>query len=71
MCKSLFLIRGAIWRTDGLEDEEEKRKWLERHENTIRDYATDSWLKLRYEKMELDLTEFLNKQTGRNLKILS
>ena len=54
----------AIWRTDGLEDEKGKRKWLEKHESTIRNYATDSWLKLRYKNTESKMSKILNKQTG-------
>ena len=53
-----------IWGTDGLEDEKEKTKWLKKHESTIRNYATDSWLKLRYKNIEQYLPEILNKQTG-------
>lgn len=53
-----------IWRTDGLEDEKGKTKWLKTHENTIRNYATDSWLKLRYKNIEQDIPKILNKHTG-------
>ena len=45
-----------IWRIDGLEEEEEKREWLKRHETKIRNYATDSWLKLRYKKHRAEYT---------------
>lgn len=52
-----------IWRTDGKDDEKGKTKWLNCYESTIRNYATDSWLKLRYKNIEQDIPEILNKQT--------
>ena len=40
-----------IWRIDGVENNEEKRKWLKKHENHLRNYATESWVRLRYQAL--------------------
>ena len=43
-----------IWRIDRVENNEEKRKWLKKHENHLRNYATENWVRLRYQALEID-----------------
>ncbi len=39
-----------VWRTDGVKDDEMTEKWAKKNEQEVRDYGTESWVKLRYQE---------------------
>ncbi len=39
-----------VWRTDGVKDDEMMEKWAKKNEQEVRDYGTESWVKLRYQE---------------------
>lgn len=38
-----------VWRTDGVKDDERTEKWAKKNEQKVRDYGTESWVKLGYQ----------------------
>jgi len=41
-------LLSMVWRTDGVKDDEMTGNWAKKNEQYVRDYGTESWVKLRY-----------------------